>query len=960
MGRGVGPAPTVGVGLNNVNGKTMISLRTQLRRVRRRLLGVGAAAAAVWALAAATLLLLLGAWLDLLWEFTPQWRIATFWAAGVTGAVLLAALAVKAVRAARDAAIARRLDRAGKGGGRILTGWELAQGSYGVRGETPAPLSAGLAEMAVKDAAAAVAQVPLGKVAPVRPLGRSLMAIVLLAAVVGLLAVCLPGLAWTQWNRFVRPFDDVPPFSSTEFKIEPGDCDVIYGSELEIRATVVGSPVDQLELVLESAGGSEPPLPMFPESGGVWRAVLAKVVEPADYYVRAYRSRSLRYHIGVKTVPLIENARVRIVPPAYANRAPYEGPLPKDGVCGLPGTQTEIFLRSNRPLRGGTLTLFGARRERSKPGDPKSAQPKTVEVAMCPLESGSREVVGRFPIAGDGKFECRVIDEAGQASQQSFSGSITMLADGRPFIRITQPPKTSLATPTAMLPVVLSAEDDCGVSRLQLFRSLNDSRPLPADLPLPSQHQRRRFDESVNLPLDRYQLEPGDVIKLFGRVEDNDPAGAKGAESSIVTVRIVSQAEFERMFRTREGIQAMLSKYYEARRRMESLAKQVEDIQKKLKKSPKDGKLSQEMQRELERLQKAMAHETEEICKLASHSLPYDLDKFLTPELQKLAQMTDEMAKELQKLQGMKDLSNKKLADQLKEMAKRLGAGRKEYDKRAAEPLEFMEAVFPLLIDQQRFVMLAQWQRDLADRLASLKAQDGKDDPAAHARMRDMEQEQRQVGDALAKLLDDIQEHSEKLPQEEKLETLRQTAQQFVKDVRASGAAEAIGEAESALGEFAANRAYKKADEAAAILARFVNRCESKDGMGDCACKGLKFQPRLCEGMGDTIPQLLAGMGQGMGMGDGMMGGYGTVGLYGGLPEMFGAGSRFGEMREGREGRGRGGKGRPHGENPDEAEPGELYAPGAASGTSDGAVPMRYRRQVGQYFERISEETEEK
>ena len=127
-----------------------------------------------------------------------------------------------------------------------------------------------------------------------------------------------------------------------------------------------------------------------------------------------------------------------------------------------------------------------------------------------------------------------------------------MLADERPFVRITEPPKMSLATPTAVLPVTLSAEDDCGISRLQLFRSLNDSRPLPFDLPLPPRPPRR-LDESVRLPLDRYGLEPGDVIKLFGRVEDNDPAGAKGAESSVVTVRIVSQEEFEQMLQTRQG-----------------------------------------------------------------------------------------------------------------------------------------------------------------------------------------------------------------------------------------------------------------------------------------------------------------------------------------------------------------------------------------------------------------------
>ena len=191
---------------------------------------------------------------------------------------------------------------------------------------------------------------------------------------------------------------------------------------MEIRATVSGAPVEQLELVLESAHGREPPLPMFPEANGVWRAVLAKVVEPADYFVRADRARSTRFRIDVVTVPLIEAARLRIAPPAYANRAAYEGPMPKEGVSGLRGTSVQIFLRSNRPLSGGSIALSGSGKPAALP--------------MKPVEPGGQEVVGHFAIAGDGKFECRVIDEAGQPSQQTFSGNVVLLADERPFVRI--------------------------------------------------------------------------------------------------------------------------------------------------------------------------------------------------------------------------------------------------------------------------------------------------------------------------------------------------------------------------------------------------------------------------------------------------------------------------------------------------------------------------------------------
>ncbi len=288
---------------------------------------------------------------------------------------MLAALIGGNAPRARDAAVARRLDRAGGGGGRILTGWELAQEGWSRRcGQTPRDLTLSLAGMAVADAAAAAGQIPLGKAAPVRPLGRSLGAIALLWAAVAVLAVCLPGLAWTQWNRFSRPFDDVPPFSQIEFKVTPGQQagglwqrigDPCHGHRPAGRAIGTGAPLGRPRRNRRCR--------CFPRRTAQWRAVLAKVVEPTDYYVRAYRARSNRYHISIITVPLIENARLRIEPPAYANRAAYEGPMPKEGVSGLPGTKVQIFLHSNRPLRGGSIMLSGAAKPTRLPMKPSEA-----------------------------------------------------------------------------------------------------------------------------------------------------------------------------------------------------------------------------------------------------------------------------------------------------------------------------------------------------------------------------------------------------------------------------------------------------------------------------------------------------------------------------------------------------------------------------------------------------------
>ena len=78
---------------------------------------------------------------------------------------------------------------------------------------------------------------------------------------------------------------------------------------------------------------------------------------------------------------------------------------------------------------------------------------------------------------------------------------------------------------------------------------------------------------------------------------------------------------------------------------------------------------------------------------------------------------------------------NKKLGGKLDAMAKRLAAGRRCSPRGRPSRWNFFEAILPLLADQQRFVQLALWQRDLAERLASLKGKEGKDNPALKARI---------------------------------------------------------------------------------------------------------------------------------------------------------------------------------------------------------------------------------
>lgn len=494
---------------------------------------------------------------------------------------------------------------------------------------------------------------------------------------------------------------------------------------------------------------------------------------------------------------------------------------------------------------------------------------------------------------------------------------------------------------------------------------------MPADFTIAGRPPRRVYDQAY-LPLAQYGLQPGDVIKLFGRVEDNDPAGAKGAETSVVTVEIISQQEFERLLRVRRGLEVLMSKYREAQRRMEGLAKEMEGLRKELDDLPADSPLAQEPRERLQRLVKRLREESEAIRRLTENKLPYDVDRHLAPQLETLSRVLERVAEQLQKLLEQSDLDHGTLARQLEELAARLASGREQFDQSAMAPLEHLEALFPLMADESRSVMLVLRQMDLAERLASLKGRDGEDNPALKTRVRDLEQEQREIREELDSLLLDIENHVERLPDDPELDPLRRTALKFVDDVRASGALEAMSEAEAALAEFSGTRAYEKAQQAADVLKKFLKTCQGGEGMGSAAGNCLIFQPGLSEGLGNTVAQLLSEMGLGSGVGGGIGGGVGGVGgyssrrggfgLYGGLPGMggdpggeYGSGSGPQQERPGGPVRQLG-----VGANPDEAAWLDSPEWAGAAGIGEADVPVRYRRRVGQYFRRIVEELDER
>jgi hypothetical protein len=356
-------------------------------------------------------------------------------------------------------------------------------------------------------------------------------------------------------------------------------------------------------------------------------------------------------------------------------------------------------------------------------------------------------------------------------------------------------------------------------------------------------------------------------------------------------------------------------------------------------------------------LAKEMNDDAAELRDAARSKLPLDVDKALSDELAKLADQVQQAEKEIEAAQS---LPSGAVADALAKVSQKLGAGQAHFQEQVLAPLEHLAQIFPLIEDEARFVRIYQRQRDLADRLASLVGQDDVDDPKIKTRMRDLEGEQRELREGLDTLLDDIENHARLLPDDPRLADLRQTATEIARQVRQSGASEAMQLTESGLAEFSGTHAHAAAKQAADLLEKFISRTQGLGGMaGNC----LKFNPELAAALGQTVAQLLAAQGLSNVPGNAQGGqsmasnNMRNTSLYGRRPMTAGGGAHS-RSRKANAGPGAGGI--LAGGKPGESEDAHTAGNVSASGAGDATVPPQYQRRVGEYFRRVADDMDQK
>jgi hypothetical protein len=785
-----------------------------------------------------------------------------------------------------------------------------------------------------------------------------------LLSLIGLVA---PRLAWTQTARLFFPSSNIPLYSSISIELEPEEIEVLFGNDCPLAARVVGGERESLQLVLTNADGVQETIPMLAEGEQRFGTVLNRMRAPMEFYARAGTIKSRIGRIKIQYTPEILKATAVLQFPTYTRKIDQELPIDDEGWKGLKGTQVQLTLTSNRHLRRGVLSVMhrdGSRTEHVLLPEKSVEEPTSVR--------------GTYILDEPGQFEVKLEDIDGRMSVDDRHGPIVISADQPPSVRIAQPRPISLATPDAALPIAVVAEDDFGIDRLELFRSLNGSRANPLLL---TTGNEPRVQAELKLPLELYGLSPGDEIQLFARAEDNCPDGPQSFESPITTIRIISREEFQERLVQQQGLDEALNRYRQIQRQLENAAealRKAEEAQQTLDSLDASDEDRNKAKETLEQAAQKAHEAAAQIARIADQPLPIDLDRKLSESMKQVASQLREQADELDDLADASLKQQGKLSDeqreQLKQIAEKLAQERKDVKENVTAPLEQMQKTLPLMMAQQRFENLATQQRDLANRMQSLVDTNDPNDPVQQRRMRNLESQQQALREDLSDIMEQLEQGIEGLPADPELEQLRQTASDFLQKLRNSEAPQSMSDAQSSLLNQQAKNATDAATEAAEILETMLTQAGEMNKKACENCKA-KFAPQAnAQTVQDALDQLLNMMsgkkpgkgakGQSSGFGAGASGrggmggsersmGQSNQGLYGSIP----TGSPSSGKGKGEHG----GPTRALDLNATDA-PGGNSSAGisirqSATGDAANSIPSQYRRNVSEYFKRLTEES---
>ncbi len=775
-----------------------------------------------------------------------------------------------------------------------------------------------------------LSQIPLFSKIPTRLIYRCSLGFIVLGAIILKVKQLYPQPFHVVTQRLFHPSSDIPPYSPLVFQITPDHPTAIYQGEAMVQVKISGGEIedDVFCLVRDPASGHVEKTNTFRELPGTYARKFENSLAPLEFAFTTGHARSSWHQLDIIFQPRISGAEITVTPPAYTGKVAQTYPLESSEIRALQGATVQLKIQSNRPLAGGDLTLTAMDLNEENP--PQTIQAEVIE---------KNQIAFTWTALRSSQLSAIIRDIRYTEAEKPLTLTLKTIPDQVPVVTMSEPSPLVLATPRSSLPMQGDIEDDHGLSRVTLTRTLVGYRDRNQELAQELTRQEYVFEDS--LKLEELGVEPGQTLEFYLEATDRNPSLLGVGVSDIVRVHIISEADYAERVRNQFQLKQFTARY---RALSEALRKSKEALQEL-----KNNNTPEQRKKALQEHQKA-----EQLArKIAEDFKAFEMEE----RLQEIAREAADLLS-----QNQAELQNKPTPEAIERMLERLG-GLHQQAKKIEQDAEHVKKMGDILAMAAEFRRLLNAQKSIEKRLQEEAKKVAMGNAANANQLQGLARVQDVNREALLKFAADLEARAKALPPE--AEDMKADIDEFLDDFERMDIPDPMRSSAEAGRRSQTTPAWSNAKLALELMEKLI---ENPDNQFAQACQGQKppqFQAK--QDMAKTMQQMLEalmkkagngddrkqGQGQGGGQGAGSQDGHSVTGDYSGIPAygpdrlQFSDGPAMGSSGQGLQSGKRGKGAAQHESNQIETKTHRETSRGAIAPEN---IPSQYRDAVKRYF----------
>lgn len=545
-------------------------------------------------------------------------------------------------------------------------------------------------------------------------------------------------------NRMIHPIAALEgPVVTIE--VEPGDTTIVAGEDLAVRATVkcggAGSGVREVALDYEVAGEARAERQMVRDGAdpNAYRFTVHDLRADVVYSVSAEGITSADYVARVIEPPFVTGIALVYRYPEYTGLLPRSVDENNGDITALRGTQVTLTVRVSKPLEAARLVLEGG--------------------VERPLEAvGPKAYETTVTVDRSADYSIEILDLDGLVNPAPPAYSIVALSDEYPLVRIVEPGEDRELPRGMVLPLLVSAIDDYGISNIAIRYSMEGmAEEGVARIGGAGPRSEREVVKEVEWDLSGTGIMPGTVMVYFAEAVDNDAVtGPKTARSESYLVRFPSMAE---LYRDVTGEHDEITEDLEdIAERQEEIREEFQEIDEALKSEPEIDWQDEERIEEALKHQEELTQDVEELADRMSDLTEKmsETDRVTLETLEKMEELTrlldevasDEMRELIEQIkEAMEKISPEEVSLAMEEMT----MTQEDYLRRLEQTINLLKRVRA----EQMVADLANRAEDLAERQGSV-AEESERSPGKES-CEKLAEQQKRLAEEAGDLRDDLE-----------------------------------------------------------------------------------------------------------------------------------------------------------------------------------------------------------